>query len=459
MPAPYAGNQASYPASVDILSGSDLPNTTNFNTAWEGGLDRTAFLNGAIVANAGCNWPRLVNPNPWMISVGSIIWSACWDPFNEFWICGSSYDLFGTATVVYNYSFNGRDWGQIDTVSTLTNQFPIAMAVDGLGTHACVRSDFTSTYHITVQTQPHAVVNVAPTGSGTWTPGQGVMVYFAGDGPSQWMFQGASGILGVATVWTGMAVHGQVTGAGPPPVTAWINDQTLLPANWSANSGSGNMVFAWLAAIDESFPLAGDATQVVFGQCGFRHGVDSSYLLHWVGTSSTVYTDITPSFLASGSYQLRGLAYSPVDQLWGMVVTDGDMNGHGTTPANSYFLTSPDLVTWTSVFTFFDFMASGLACNGNVWSMMVCETLYTDQTSNRILFSNNVSLGVLQSWEAADYTDNPSMVNLAPTGYSGRIYMGNSGQFFTAYPFGGVPLPAPQIAYAGASSVAINGLG
>ena len=41
---PYAGSPTSWPTAVDILSGSDLPSTTNFNTTSEGTLDRTAYL-------------------------------------------------------------------------------------------------------------------------------------------------------------------------------------------------------------------------------------------------------------------------------------------------------------------------------------------------------------------------------------------------------------------------------
>jgi hypothetical protein len=459
MPAPYAGDQANYPKSVDILSGSDAPNSTNFNTGWEGALDRTAFINGCLVANGGINWPPLANVNPWMFSVGTIIWSACWDPFNEQWLVGNSYDNFGSGNVLVNASFNGHDWSQVSpSLGHLTWFAPIAMACDPLGTLAMIRTDFATNHSITVQTQPFASVEVSPTlGTGTFAPGQGVMTFFYdGTGISQWLFVGASGATST-TGWTGMSVSGEVTGAGPPPATTWTNLQSALPAHWAGTSS--NSVLQWLACSDESFPAAGDATQVVFAQCGSRPGTDKSYLLQWVSSSSLTFADITPSFLNSGAFQCRGIAWSPVDQLWGMICVDGDMNGHGTSPANSYFLTSPDLVTWTTTFSFFNFLAAGLACNGNVWSILACETLYTNQTSNRVLFSANVSLGVLQTWEAADYTDSLSLITtIAIGGYAGRLYLGNSAQFFTAYPFG-VTVAPPFRADAGASHLAINGLG
>ena len=44
MGTPYAGNQDDFPQNITILSGSDLPNTTNFNTTSEGLADRTAYV-------------------------------------------------------------------------------------------------------------------------------------------------------------------------------------------------------------------------------------------------------------------------------------------------------------------------------------------------------------------------------------------------------------------------------
>lgn len=52
---PYAGNPSSYPTSVNVLSGSDTPNSTTFNTTSEGGLDRSAWIR-ASVARPGQSW-------------------------------------------------------------------------------------------------------------------------------------------------------------------------------------------------------------------------------------------------------------------------------------------------------------------------------------------------------------------------------------------------------------------
>src|SRR5579872_1376533 len=67
MPTPYAGNPASYPAAINILSGSDVPNSTNFNTAYEGLADRTAFLNAQLgaVNIHHINNPTFVDTSGW----------------------------------------------------------------------------------------------------------------------------------------------------------------------------------------------------------------------------------------------------------------------------------------------------------------------------------------------------------------------------------------------------------
>ena len=130
---------------------------------------------------------------------------------------------------------------------------------------------------------------------------------------------------------------------------------------------------------------------------------------------------------------------------------DGDGNGHGASPVNSYFLTSPDLVTWTTVQTFAYTMAVGLAANLSAW-IIVAGT----SGGTRILYSVNVSTGILQTWKFADYMDHASVFSLATSGYPGRIVLGNGQQFMTAVLDGALLTPA--VGMAAVSQATLTGI-
>jgi hypothetical protein len=440
-PVPYGGNPANYPEDIDILAGSDLPNTTNFNTPYEGLADRTAWLRGAVVAGGAANWSELANVNPGIISGGgTTIYSGGWDPLFEQWILANTIASSGTVTTLYSSSFNGQDWYPLYPLVSNPTWLPIAMAVQpATGIIASVRSDLSSHYSVTTQVQGQASVEQTVASPGMINDvGQGCMVYFystVNAASKGWLFVGATGAIGT-TSWNGGALF------GGPAATQWTNATTYLPASFSPlPASSPNQVYQWLAAIDESFPAAGDCNNVVFAQCGTKPGTtDRSHLLQWNQAAPTTFADITPTYLSSGTRQVRGIAWGPVDQLWGMVCVDGDDNGNGASPVNSYFLTSPDLVTWTLVYTFADYHAGGLACAGNVWSVILNNSAFSLNAaiSNRVVYSNNVSLGVLQTWQAANYMDNPltSICILASSGSPQRLYMGNGQQFCTAYLYG-----------------------
>ena len=461
MPAPYAGNQTNFPDAVDLPDGSDPPSSTVFDTAYEGVIDRTSYLRGAADANACTNWRAVKNVNPGIFSGGgTLIYCAAWDPKFERWLLANTYIASAVNNIQINASDNGEDWWPLSPLPSNTTWVPIAMAVEPTtGAIGMVRWDLGTNWGITLQLQgvASAEVNLATIQPPAFEPGQGVMVYFYSNvnaSTKTWMFIGASGYI-ESTPWTGM-------GAGASaPGYAWVNLAPGLPTNWA--SSSSNEVFQWLAAIDESYPAAGDCNSIVFAQCGTRPGTDKSYLLHWNQSAPTTFADVTPSFLSSGAYQIRGLAWSPIDQLWGMVVVNGDANGHGANPASSFFVTSPDLVTWTTVFTFVDFIAGGLACVGNIWTIIGSYTLLTWAPSNRMLWSNNVSLGTSQTWNESNYSDADnsyasSIWELAVDGgYPQRLLMGNGHQFLTAYLFGAT---APSfIGNAATSAQSTTGIG
>jgi hypothetical protein len=440
MPSPYSGNQANYPATIPILSGSDVPGTATFNPPWEALADRTAFLRGSVAAGGASNWGEMANLNPGITSGGgTIIYSGGWDPLFQQWILANTIPNSGSITTLFSASYNGLDWYPLYPVVSNPTWLPIGMAVQSnTGAIASVRSDLSSNYSVTTQLQGSASVEQTVTGGMITGVGQGVMVYFystVGAAGKGWLFVGGTGTVGT-TPWNGGALF------GGPALNQWENASSVLPANFAPPpASSNNKVFQWLAAIDESFPGAGDCNNVVFAQCGARPGTtDRSYLLQWTQSAGTSFTDITPSYLTSGTRQVRGIAWSPIDQLWGMICVDGDDNGNGASPVSSYFLTSPDLITWTLVFTFGDYHAGGLACTGNIWSIVANNSAFSLNAaiSNRVFYSNNVSLGIFQTWQAANYMDNPltSICILASTGSPQRLYMGNGKQFMTAYMFG-----------------------
>jgi hypothetical protein len=76
MPAAYAGNSANYPAAVNVLSGSDLPNSTNFNTTSEATIDRTAYL-AAAIPHVGQSW-RPSFPGSSLLATGQP-YKPAWD--------------------------------------------------------------------------------------------------------------------------------------------------------------------------------------------------------------------------------------------------------------------------------------------------------------------------------------------------------------------------------------------
>jgi len=457
----YAGNPTSFPIAVPLPSGADIPSTTVFDTAYEGTLDRTAYLRSAHWADAGTNWNQGRNINPGCFSGGGTsIQCGTWDPAYQRWILGNTVNIGSGTQAQLNSSDDGINWTVLQPALSNPTWIPIAMAVEPLsGTVAVVRSDLSANWSVTTQVPGAASVEQTVTG-GMPLMEQGVGIYFYathGAAVKTWLFVGATGIIGHEP-WNGCAL-----GASSSSF-AWTNLSIILPSNWAPPPASStNVVFQWLACTDESFPLAGDANNALFAQCGSRPGTDHSYLLQWNQATPAVFTDITPSFLSATTYQMRGLAWSPVDELWGMVCVDGDGDGHGASPANSYFLTSPDLVTWTTVKSFSRFQAGGLACMGNIWTIVGSYTANTDE-SNRMIWSNNVSLGSSQTWESSQYDDadstgSTSIYQIANAGgFPQRALLSNARQFLSAQLFGGYSGPT-FIGYALTSKQSIAGIG
>jgi hypothetical protein len=110
MPTPYPGDPSNFPADVNILSGGDAPNSTNFNTAYEGTLDRTAFLFQTAAANFGQRLSRPVMADPTDTQhENPAFCSPEWDPKNNQWIQGT-WDGAAAFEIFISYDGHDENW-------------------------------------------------------------------------------------------------------------------------------------------------------------------------------------------------------------------------------------------------------------------------------------------------------------------------------------------------------------
>lgn len=334
---------------------------------------RDAILTGVALGQ----WSAAVaNWNPPSADIGGMTLqntptSAWWDAFSGQWMVPCIVSG-GTAQVLM-CSADGKVWRSINGgIPSAPARFPFAVATNGSTGDICLfRSDGT-TSSITRWAGGAGVPvdTVQPFLAGI---DQGVMTFWNGG----FIFVGASG-LGSAP-WTGAA------GASPNGVGVWNNTTVSLPAGWSSGT---QIVLEWLTAQN--------ATTLVVAQCGDVVGTAASRLMVQTTASPGVWSDVTPSFLGGTAKEIRGLAYSSNDGLWGVLAIDN---------SNAYLYTSPDLATWTLVQTFTGYTAAGVAAIGSAWAVVVYNgNLGT--AGNRILYSINVaSAGAQSTWQFGAYEE------------------------------------------------------
>jgi hypothetical protein len=159
------------------------------------------------------------------------------------------------------------------------------------------------------------------------------------------------------------------------------NPASTVPGNFTTGTNHiGNL----LVATNPS-----NHTQAaVVAICGATAGTDTAYLMS-LNSAGNVATDITPAFLTGQI--VSGLAYGSNDGLWGVLCTNG-------VAGTSSLYTSPDLVTWTEVWTTANYSgAAGLQVIGNVWIF----TLYTGAQTQLWMSAHVGSLGASADWHIA----------------------------------------------------------
>ena len=173
-----------------------------------------------------------------------------------------------------------------------------------------------------------------------------------------------------------------------PDGIAWTDQSATLAAAASNFAAGTDHVGALLSAVG----MVGGTQVAAFVIAGATAGTDTARLMSVTiiaGAPSPV--EITPAFFATHR-KVTGITYSPNEGLWGIAVFDGS----GT----SYIYTSPDLLTWTQVFTTAIGQINGLAVVGDVWA----TTLSSGVTTQLWISGNVGSLGAGSTWSATTST-------------------------------------------------------
>ncbi len=385
--APYASTPL-YPAGAPDWSGTPTkvapaanyatPNVPVRAQEWNYILNqRDAILAGIALgtwATAVANWNEPTS-NLGGPVVQNCPTAACWDAYSGQWMVACEVpDTTVQPTLMC--SPDGKTWRNIASGITGASRVPLAIATNPTtGDIALMRSDGATT---SISRWAGGTGAMADTVQGFLAGvDQGVMTYWNG---AFWLV-GATNLLSAS--WTGAAAT-STSGAG-----AWTNGTGALPVGFA--SGTGNPILEWLSAQN--------STTLVIAMCGLTVGTSTSRLMTQNTLAPGTWTDITPAALGGSSKQIRGLAYSANDGLWGLLAVDS---------SNSYLYTSPDLTTWTLAHTFTGYSATGLAVIGSVWAVLAWWNAL-GQGGNRILFSTDVALnGASSSWQFGGYGEDRS---------------------------------------------------
>ncbi len=338
-PLPYAGDPRSFPAFVDVPNGGDPPGPVLFQTAYEGTLDRTAFL----YPHPLMAWSP-VTPSSAFASLDGIT-DVSWDPGGSRWV------LMGFSTgSAHGFYFDtldgGRTWNQLATGITGLPESMATHAGDFLMVQLGGTVYYDATLSVFTAGFPGGVTtNMFPSIAFWFAPANQYVIVGA-NSPTTHTFNGGVALL--------------ATGTFPSSTT------TALPSNWISGSTSFGPLFV---AQD------GAGNAVVVGG-GITPGTDVARVLQINFSSFALhYTDVTPSLL-SGQI-VTGFAYQAATTFWGMSTWDG-------TTGRVY--TSPDLSTWTQVSTF-AFEVTGLEAAGPVWAVTAPYTYSSLHSGTTVLLS------------------------------------------------------------------------
>jgi hypothetical protein len=400
MPTPYAGNPNNYPASINILSGSDTPSSGNFNTAYEGTIDRTSNLAATLWVNAIGNWQPVLASSSSAFNTGALdsFGGMTWEPLYGTWRVFLNA-VGASQTQLWDSADGGKTFVKIGSQPSAQN---IVSVASGAGQSLWAVGNGTST----------AATFVGVSTSATVTSFTGFTAYtFAAS-----LYYAPTGCF---ITWGGFQTSGTFTGGIVlgSTVTGFNGTNASVP---SAFTGGTNHVGQALTAQS--------ATEALFALCGATAGTDSAHLMFVTYPSSVLTaTDVTPSFLGT-TYIITGVAYDPLNAIWGLLVYNG---------ANSYIYTSPDPLTsgstWTQSAVFSGVVCRGLAVLSNgpvsLWAVGVPFPNGSIHIANRVMISMNQVTGGVANTSPTYY--NTAMI-LAPSGSPQGLSLVSSGNQLAA---------------------------
>jgi hypothetical protein len=366
----------------------------NLNWIWNQRDALAGQVATGIWLTAAANWNDPVTDVGSPSLPGAVPLCATWDQYFQRWIVGGTIN--GGAMFLSFSPDGGKSWAQLPgVVLPMATGFLFSVASSpATGNLAALSVSGGGVTSVTVWTAGvgTAVSTVQPALAGA---DMGVCTYWN----NAFWYVGSSGLLSPS--WTGFSAS-SATGAG-----VWTNESGTLPAGWTA-SGS-NAVQGYISAQS--------STTLAVAMCGATLGASSSRLM--MQTTSAGWADVTPALLGGSSLQIRGLAYSVNDALWGLLAQDN--------AGNSYLYTSPDLATWSISATFTGFWSGGLAVIGSVWSALVYNAA-AGEAGNQIVYSGNVALaGAASTWTFAAYAESITGAGTTLAANSYGTLLGNAG--------------------------------
>jgi hypothetical protein len=378
---PYVGDPSNYPASINILGGSDTPASTTFNVTSEGLADRTAWLRSAVDTSTLMEWSTTIAvadliPPSTSVAVNP---SACFEPLTQQWLIAADIDQ-GTSPADFGGLLATPDWGRTwnqtfsyanknSTGGGLGVICPNAIATDGAGNIFYVLPPDAVTTPLANARFAFSTLTVSPAAHQYTGTQASVQTAFWHPGANLFIEVEATV---VSSIWNGGAFSATATGATAP--TSLLSS---LPASWTG--ATGGTLHGIYAAVNTGGSLA------LVG-IGAAAGSSASRLM--TISAALAFTDLgSPSPLGSNA-QIQGVAWSAFNSLWGVLTYDG---------TNSHLWTTPDLSTWTEVATWTG-QAGGVACAGQVWAVTVPTVAGGPGSTWRVLVSNTVASGASATW-------------------------------------------------------------
>ncbi len=301
MGTPYSGNPNNYPTAVTIPSGSDTPSSAVFDTAFEGEIDRSAWI--AAHGSIG-DLVTLQPPFTWPVGSTDGPHAMCWNDTSlatdstvgQRWLAAVVDSGFAHLQVYAGFADGSTGtWTQVGNNITYSSTASDLCTDAGGNIYVSFLSGASSLF----------VYQRSP-GASSWTS---FIVVSGLTSPTDLKMAAlASGALFYA-VGSASATHAQISGAfggGFPSLTA---------SNWLVRSNGSMVLFV---------PAAATASPTVYKATG-----TSTYSSASIGLATT---DVP-----------QDLAWSPVWNKWILVVRT---SGNAST-----IWTSPDGATWTLVQT------------------------------------------------------------------------------------------------------------